>query len=114
VIVGIFSTGSVLLLSGPVGLPIQAAIAVSYPFILALHFSLQRLFVFRSEAEYRLSGSAQLRRYLAVQALQYLCIAGGTEFMRSVVGLGDQIAYLAAVFTVTALSFVLMRLRVFH
>jgi putative flippase GtrA len=114
IVVAVFSAGFVLLLSGPVGWPIQVAIAVSYPFILALHFSLQRFFVFRSTSGYRLTGRAQVRRYLSVQALQYGCIAGGTELMRTLVGLPDQLAYLAAVYTVTAVSFVLMRLRVFH
>lgn len=113
-ITAVISIGTVLLLSGPAGLTIQAAILASYPLILAVHFSLQRYFVFAGRDRYALAATAQLRRYLVVAAAQYGCVAAGTALLVHIVGLGDQLAYLIAVGTMTATVFVAMRLGVFH
>jgi putative flippase GtrA len=113
-ITAVVSTGSVLLLSGPAGVPIQVAILASYPLILAVHFLLRRHFVFGGRESYALAGGAQLRRYLLVAAVPYGCVAAGTAALVHVAALGDQPAYLIAVGTMTALVFVAMRLRVFH
>lgn len=113
-ITAVVSIGSVLALSGVVG--IQIAILASYPLVLAVHFSLQRWFVFarRGTGEYALGDGAQVRRYLMTVAVQYCYVAACTALLVRAIGLGDRIAYLAAVLSGTVLVFGVMRLRVFH
>jgi len=108
--------GAVLLLSGPIGVPIQPAILASYPLVLAVHFSLQRWFVFaHGESDgYALEGGAQVKRYLMTVAAQYCYVAACTALLMSAIGLRDRIAYLAAVLSGTALVFAVMRSRIFH
>jgi putative flippase GtrA len=115
VITAVVSIGSVLALTGVVG--VQVAILASYPLVLAVHFSLQRWFVFAhggTGGEYALDGGAQLRRYLMTVAAQYCYVAACTALLMSAIGMGDRIAYLAAVLSGTALVFAVMRLRIFH
>jgi putative flippase GtrA len=110
----VVSTGSVLLLSGPAGVRIQLAILVSYPLILAVHFLLQRHFVFGGRERYALANAQQLRQYLLVAAMQYACVAAGTALLTHIAHLDDRIAYLVALGTMTIATFVALRQRVFH
>lgn len=112
VLTAVVSIGSVLMLTGLVG--VQLAILLSYPLVLVVHFSLQRWFVFAGEDAYALAGGAQVRRYLMTVAAQYCYVAACTALLISAIGLGDRVAYLAAVLSGTALVFTVMRLGVFH
>jgi putative flippase GtrA len=110
----VVSIGAVLLLSGPVGLPIQVAILSSYPLLLVMHFSLQRWFVFARDDAYALRGGAQVRRYLSVVAVQYVYVAACTAALVHFADVADRSAYLIAVLSGAAAVFTVMRLRVFH
>jgi putative flippase GtrA len=114
VVTGVIGTGCVLLLSGPAGVAIQLAILASYPLVLTVHFLFQRYFVFAGRERYALGGATQLRRYLVIVGTQYCCVAAGTALLVHVSPLDDQLAYLAALGTMTTVTFVVMRLRVFH
>lgn len=106
--------GATLLLSGPIGVPIQLAILASYPLILTVHFTLQRQFVFAREEDYALGTSSQMRRYFVLVAVQYVFVASCTALLSHVAGLDDRVAYLISVALGTGLVFTAMRLQVFH
>jgi putative flippase GtrA len=114
VAVAVVYVGGTLLLSGPVGLPIQAAIAIGYVVAIACHFLLQRLFVFRHEQGFALSVREQMLRYLVIAATQYPATAALTALLPVVFGLSDQVAYLITVGVISMTFFFVLRWRVFH
>lgn len=111
--VAIVYIGLGLLLSGPAGIPIQMAIPCAYLPSIALHFSLQRWFVFAS-GEFMLSMRTQVWRYIGVAFAQYLLTAGLTYLLPVVFGVSDRVAYVIAVLTAMVLTFLTLRLAVFH
>lgn len=102
------------MLAGPAGFQIQAAILVAYLVSLAVHFSLQRFLVFRDHNAFELAVHAQAGRYLVVAALQYGLVAGATAVLPSMLGLAEQVAYLASALVSAALTFLVLRAHVFH
>src|SRR3569833_2368250 len=70
--------GLTLALSGPAGWSIQVAIPIAYVTAVALHFTLQRLFVFRSSGEFALATHQQIGRYVIIGTTQYALTAGAT------------------------------------
>jgi putative flippase GtrA len=106
--------GGTLLLSGPVGLPIQAAIPIAYVVAIAFHFLLQRLFVFRHDGDFALSVREQIVRYLLIAATQYPATAGLTALLPALFGISDQVAYLITVALISLTSFFVLRWGVFH
>jgi putative flippase GtrA len=112
--VAITYIGLTLLLSGPGQLPIQAAILVGYVLAVALHFTLQRLFVFRDRSAFALSAREQAGRYVAIGFAQYAATAALTALLPSALGVSEQVAYVATVVVISALTFLLLRTRVFH
>jgi putative flippase GtrA len=113
-IVAMVYVGGTLLLSGPVGLPIQAAIPIAYVVAVALHFLLQRTFVFRHDGEFALSVREQIIRYLLIAATQYPATAGLTALLPVLFGMSDQVAYLITVALISLTSFFVLRWGVFH
>jgi putative flippase GtrA len=106
--------GLTLLLSGPVGLPIQAAIPIAYATAIALHFTLQRWFVFRDAGAFALAMHHQVGRYLALALVQYTTTALATAFLPGVLDLPEQVVYVCAVGVISVVSFILLRTHVFH
>ena len=106
--------GLTLLLSGPAGLPIQVAIAIAYVLAVMLHFALQRVFVFRGRESFALSGREQAGRYVAIGVVQYTVTALATSLLPSVLGMSEQAVYVGTVVVVSALTFLVLRGRVFH
>ncbi len=112
--VGLLYVGGTLLLSGPVGLPIQAAIPIAYAVAIACHFALQRLFVFRHDAGFALTVREQIVRYLLIAATQYPATAALTALLPALFGISEQAAYLITVVLISLTFFFILRWGVFH
>lgn len=106
--------GFTLLLSGPGGLPIQAAIPVAYVLAVCLHFVLQRVFVFRHADEFTLSTGEQVRRYVVIGLIQYALTASATALLPGVLDVSEQLVYVGTVAVLSACTFLVLRRRVFH
>lgn len=103
-----------LLLSGPVGLPIQAAIALGYATAVVLHFVLQRVFVFVDRDEFELSTRHQVRAYLLLSGGQYAVTAVATHVLPDALGIDERLVYCGSALLVSGFVFVFLRTRVFH
>jgi putative flippase GtrA len=97
-----------------VGLPFQVALAVTVVIALILHFSLQRLFVWKSEEAYDLDQGQQAWRYLAIAAVQYAVIALITATIPKLLGVRVTFVYLVALALLGVVNFVILRNRVFQ
>ena len=106
--------GITLALSGPFGVPIQPAIAIGYGLSLIVHFSLQRYFVFRSHEGFALAMHHQVGRYLIAAAVQYGLTALITAVVPDAIGVDERIVYLVTAITLTVLTFLSLRVLVFH
>lgn len=106
--------GLTLLLSGPVGLPIQVAIPIAFCTALCTHFLLQRTVVFGHVETYALGTRRQAAHYLVIGACQYVVTAAATAAIPAVTGWSEQAVYVVTVLVVAAITFVLLRERVFH
>jgi putative flippase GtrA len=102
-----------LLLAGPAGLPIQAAIPLGYVTGLVMHFTLQRYFVFRSHAGFALALHHQLGRYLLLALAQYAFTAAATAILPDVLGVDERIVYVCAALCATVTVFLTLRAKVF-
>lgn len=111
---GLVYVGGTLLLAGPVGLPIQAAIPIAYAVAVATHFLLQRGFVFRHDGGFALSVHEQVARYLLIAATQYPATAALTALLPALFGISGQAAYLITVAIISLTFFFVLRLGVFH
>jgi putative flippase GtrA len=112
--VAVVYIGLTLLLSGPVGMPIQAAIPIAYVTAITVHFTLQRWFVFHDAGVFALAMHHQVGRYLAIGLVQYSTTAAATAVLPGVLGLPERVVYVCAVGVISAASFVLLRTSVFH
>ena len=106
--------GATLLLSGPAGAPIQAAIPVAYVTAVSLHFVLQRFFVFADAKAFALAVHHQIGRYVAIGAVQYAITAASTALLPPALGLSERVVYVGAVAAISAMTFIFLRTRVFH
>jgi putative flippase GtrA len=112
--VGLVYIGLTLALSSIPEVSIQLAIPISFAIAVALHYLLQRHFVFRHVPSFALSTRHQIGRYVLIGAAQYLATATSTEFLPNVVGASEKLVYVCVVVVVSAATFVLLRTRVFH
>jgi putative flippase GtrA len=103
-----------LLLSGPIGVPIQIAIPVSYVLSVLLNYMLQRHFVFAHSESFALAPQSQFIRYVQIGAVQYAITALATAVLPNVLGINEQIVYVAVALIAAAITFVLLRFVVFH
>jgi putative flippase GtrA len=106
--------GLTLLLVGIGGVPIQAAIPIAYVTAMCTHFLLQRLVVFAHVDSYALRGHQQAGRYLAIAAVQYPATAVITAVIPELTGWSERLVYVVTVIVIAALTFLLLRERVFH
>ena len=97
-----------------VGLPFQLALAIGFCLALAVHFTLQRLFVWADREEFALSLRHQVGRYLLASGAQYGITAAGTSLLPPLLGLSTEVVYLASVPLVTSANFLVFRQVVFH
>lgn len=106
--------GGPLLLNGVVGLPLQVAIPISYVVAVSLHFTLQRVFVFRHVSQFALSKRQQAMRYLAIGSVQYPTTAVLTAVLPGLLHVAPRLVYLGVSAAGSLTVFVLLRSRVFH
>ena len=112
--VAVVYLGLGLLLSGPFGVPIQIAIPVSYVVSVLFNYSMQRWFVFAHSDAFALTPQAQFVRYVQIGAAQYVLTALATAVLPDVLGLDEQVVYVATALIAAAITFVVLRLVVFH
>lgn len=101
-------------LSQVLGVPFQLALAIGFGSGLLLHFTLQRLFVWTHHEEFALELRHQVGRYLMMAAAQYGTTAASTAVLPGVLGVTNEIVYLATMVVVTTAGFLLMRFVIFH
>jgi putative flippase GtrA len=97
-----------------VGLPFRAALPLGFAVQLAVHFTLQRRFVWLHEEDFALAFGHQMRRYILVQAGQLGLTALTTSLLPSPLGLSTEVVYLLTAGSMTIANFLLFRNVVFH
>ena len=97
-----------------VGLPFQVALLTGYVVSVAVHFALQRLFVWAHRDGFALSVRRQLGRYLLLVAIQYGVTAASTLLLPSVLGLSSEAIFLIVVPLQASINFLLFRNSIFH
>jgi putative flippase GtrA len=95
-------------------LPFQLALVLGFTVAVLVHFTLQRMFVWRHHGEFVLPLHHQAFRYLGVCFLQYGLTALSTSQLPKLLGLPVELVYVVTVFVLAGLNFVLFRGRVFH
>jgi len=96
------------------GLRFQLALLIGFLAGVGLHFTLQRVFVWRHNEDFALAAHHQALRYLALCASQYGLTALSTAQLPGLVGLPVEVVYLATMLTIAAFNFLFFRGRVFH
>ncbi|HYM55070.1 MAG TPA: GtrA family protein [Solirubrobacteraceae bacterium] len=97
-----------------VGMPFREALAIGFALQLAVHFTLQRAFVWVHDEEFALSIRRQVRRYLTVAGAQLGVTGASTSLLPPVLGLSTEVVYLITVGLLTTANFLLFRNVVFH
>jgi putative flippase GtrA len=92
----------------------QIALAIGFVVSVSLHFTLQRLFVWRHYERFALRAHHQAARYLSVCGIQYGITALSTAQLPQLVGLPVEVVYLLTMLTVAGVNFIVFRGRVFH
>jgi putative flippase GtrA len=94
--------------------PFQIALASGFAAGVMLHFTLQRVFVWRHHQSFALALHQQAARYLLVCCTQYGVTALATARLPSLLGLPVELVYLITMVGVTSVNFIVFRGRVFH
>jgi len=92
----------------------QLALAIGFVVGVALHFTLQRVFVWRHHQAFALAAHRQAIRYLGVCGSQYGVTALSTAVLPALVGLPVEVVYLATMLTIAAFNFLFFRGSIFH
>lgn len=96
------------------GVPFQLALALGFCFGLAVHFTLQRSFVWMHEDDFALPLHHQAGRYLIIAGMQYGITAASTSLLPPVLGLPTETVYLITVPIVASTNFLVFRNGIFH
>lgn len=94
--------------------PFELALAIGYVLSAVIHYTLQRLFVWRHAEQFALRAHRQLVRYLCVSGSQYGLTALATARLPSLLGVPVEVVYLPVMLTLAAVNFMIFRTRVFH
>ena len=97
-----------------VGLPFQAALVIGFCTGLAVHFTLQRLFVWAHHERFTLPLHQQLGRYLSAAGTQYGLTAASTSLLPHALGLPTEVVYLVTAPLLASINFLLFRNGIFH
>jgi putative flippase GtrA len=97
-----------------VGVPIQVALAVSFVLALALHFTLNRQWVFTHDSGYALHLSRQGLRYLVAAAISYAGTSIAVAVLPDALGIPELAAFFIAALAMACVSFTILHLWVFH
>jgi putative flippase GtrA len=96
------------------GLPFQLALIIGFSVSVALHFTLQRQFVWKQSEAFALGLRHQALRYLFVCGVQYGATALTTSQLPGPLGLPVELVYVLTVMVVPLVNFIVFRGRVFH
>ena len=96
------------------GVPIQLALVLTYVVVLALHFTLNRQWVFTSATGYAVHLSRQGGRYLLVAATSYLGTALGIAVLPALFGIPELAAFFLATAVMACFSFLTLHLWIFR
>jgi putative flippase GtrA len=113
-IVTVVYVATTSLLAEAVGIAFEAALAIGFGVAIALHFALQRLFVWTRSHGFALSLQHQLMRYLLLAAVQYGLTAAATSVLPRPLGVSTEMVYLATAALLSAANFLAFRSGVFH
>jgi putative flippase GtrA len=102
------------LLHDAFSVPFQIALATGFVVSVALHFTLQRLFVWRHHERFALAVHHQAARYLCVCSSQYAVTALSTSQLPGLLDLPVEVVYLMTMLTVAGINFIVFRGRIFH
>lgn len=94
--------------------PAQPALIVAYLAALAVHFTMNRNFVFSSDAGYALHLSAQGIRYLALVLCGYSLTALSLAVLPGLLGLPQLAVYFMTVACLSLFSFLILQGWIFH
>jgi putative flippase GtrA len=94
--------------------PFQLALTIGFLVSLGLHFTLQRVFVWRHTERFALGARNQVIRYLGVAGSQYGLTALATSQLPRLVGLPVEAVYLLTMATIAVFNFIVFRGRIFH
>jgi putative flippase GtrA len=94
--------------------PFQIAFAIGSVVSVALHFTLQRVFVWRHHESFALRLHHQALRYLLLGVTQYGVTALATSELPGLLGLPVELVYIPTMLTVAAINFLIFRARIFH
>jgi putative flippase GtrA len=95
-------------------LPFEIALVIGFVVGVCLHFTLQRLFVWRHHERFALAIHRQAARYLCVCGTQYGITALATSQLPGPLGLPVEAVYLLTMCTIAGFNFVVFRGRIFH
>jgi putative flippase GtrA len=96
------------------GLPIQIALVIGYVAAISLHFTLNRRFVFATDAGYHHRLSAQGARYLVVAVSSYAITAACLATLPGALGVPELAVFFAVTAVLAVVSFVTLRAWVFR
>lgn len=96
------------------GLPIQVALIIAYIIAIAMHFTLNRQWVFRHESGYALRFSAQGVRYLVAAVFSYGMTAIGVAVLPAAFGIPDLAAFFVMTAVMACVTFAILHLWVFR
>jgi putative flippase GtrA len=97
-----------------IGLPFHEALVIGFTLQLAVHYTLQRTFVWVHDEDFALSFKHQARRYLVVAAAQLGVTTVSTSLLPSVLGLSAEAVYLMTAGLLVLANFLMFRNVVFH
>lgn len=103
-----------ILLHDAFSVAFQGALAIGFFVGVAVHFTLQRVFVWRHYESFALQLHHQALRYLLVCATQYGITAISTAELPGLLGLPVELVYITTMLTVAAINFLVFRGRIFH
>lgn len=113
-LVAIVYVATTTLLHEALTAPFQLALAIGFATSVALHFTLQRLFVWRHHERFALAPHHQAVRYLGVCATQYAITALSTSQLPSLLAMPVEAIYVITTVAVASGNFIVFRHRVFH
>lgn len=114
VVVSIVYITITTLLSAVSHLRFQLALVIGWSAAVAVHFTLQRTFVWAREERFALPFGRQVRRYMIVAVSQLAITTATTTVLPSLLGVSAELVYLGTGATITLLNFLVFRNGVFH
>jgi len=102
------------LLSSVSHMRFQIALAIGWMVAIAVHFTLQRTFVWARSEAFALTFRHQIGRYLLVACAQLGVSLSTTAVLPGLLGVSAELVYLATAVLITACNFLVFRTGVFH